>query len=136
MYAGKLSNLAVPLPIRSFSTEVERARRERKRREGESPPASLAMEAVAIKLVAGLAKTAVVTALGSLVKMLKYERALEKSVKDGLRSLKAELMFWSVIQTVSGLYPPTSAANIFENLLCGIVHEYIILLRMGWVALL
>jgi hypothetical protein len=43
---------------------------------------------------------------------------------------------WSVIQVASGLYTPTSIANIFENWLHGIDYKYMILLRVGAVALI
>jgi hypothetical protein len=43
---------------------------------------------------------------------------------------------WSVIQAASGLYPPTSIANIFENWLSGINYKYRILLRVGVMALI
>jgi hypothetical protein len=37
---------------------------------------------------------------------------------------------WSVIQAASGLYPPTSIANVFGNWLHGIDYKYRILLRV------
>jgi hypothetical protein len=43
---------------------------------------------------------------------------------------------WSVIQAASGLYPPTSIANIFGNWLNGIDYKYRILLRVGAMALI
>jgi hypothetical protein len=43
---------------------------------------------------------------------------------------------WSVIQAASGLYPPTSIANIFGNWIHGIDNKYIILLRVGAMALI
>jgi hypothetical protein len=43
---------------------------------------------------------------------------------------------WSVIQAASGLYPPTSIANVFGNWVHGIDSKYIILLRVGAMALI
>jgi hypothetical protein len=43
---------------------------------------------------------------------------------------------WSVIQAASGLYPPTIIANVFENWVHGIDYKYIILLRVGAMALI
>jgi hypothetical protein len=43
---------------------------------------------------------------------------------------------WSIIQVVSGLYTPTSIANIFGNWLHGIDYKYMILLRVGAMALI
>jgi hypothetical protein len=43
---------------------------------------------------------------------------------------------WSVIQAALGLYPPTSIANVFGNRLHGIDSKYIILLRVGAMALI
>jgi hypothetical protein len=43
---------------------------------------------------------------------------------------------WSVIQAASGLYPPTSITNIFGNWVHGIDNKYIILLRVGAMALI
>jgi hypothetical protein len=43
---------------------------------------------------------------------------------------------WSVIQTASCLYPPTSVANILRNWLDGIDHKYRILLRVRAIALI
>jgi hypothetical protein len=42
---------------------------------------------------------------------------------------------WSIIQAASGLYPPTSTANIFGNWVCGIDYKYMTLLRVGAMAL-
>jgi hypothetical protein len=43
---------------------------------------------------------------------------------------------WSVIQVASGLYTPTSIANIFGNWLHGIDYKFLILLRVGAMALI
>jgi hypothetical protein len=43
---------------------------------------------------------------------------------------------WSVIQAASGLYPPTSIANVFGNWVHGIDYKYRILLRVGAMALI
>jgi hypothetical protein len=43
---------------------------------------------------------------------------------------------WSVIQAASGLYPPTSIANVFGNWVHGIDYKYRILLRVGAIALI
>jgi hypothetical protein len=43
---------------------------------------------------------------------------------------------WSVIQAASDLYSPTSIANIFGNWLHGIDYKYLILLRVGAMALI
>ena len=43
---------------------------------------------------------------------------------------------WSVIQVASNLYPPSSVANIFGNWLHDIDHKYIILLRVGAIAII
>jgi hypothetical protein len=43
---------------------------------------------------------------------------------------------WSVIQVASGLYTPTSIANIFGNWLYGIDYKFLILLRVGAMALI
>jgi hypothetical protein len=43
---------------------------------------------------------------------------------------------WSVIQVVSGLYTPTSIANIFGNWLHGIDYKFLILLRVEAMALI
>jgi hypothetical protein len=43
---------------------------------------------------------------------------------------------WSVIRVASGLYTPTSIANIFGNLLHGIDYKYLILLRVRAMALI
>jgi hypothetical protein len=47
-----------------------------------------------------------------------------------------ERSIWPVIQAASGLYPPTSIANIFGNWVHGIDYKYIILLRVGAMALI
>jgi hypothetical protein len=43
---------------------------------------------------------------------------------------------WSVIQAASGLYPPTSIANVFGNWVHGIDNKYRILLRVGAMSLI
>jgi hypothetical protein len=43
---------------------------------------------------------------------------------------------WSVIQAASGLYNPTSITNIFGNWLHDIDYKYMILLRVGAMALI
>jgi hypothetical protein len=43
---------------------------------------------------------------------------------------------WSIIQAASGLYTPTSITNIFGNCLHGIDYKYMILLRVGAMALI
>jgi hypothetical protein len=43
---------------------------------------------------------------------------------------------WSVIQAASGLYPPTSIINVSRNWVHGIDYKYMILLRVGEVALI
>jgi hypothetical protein len=43
---------------------------------------------------------------------------------------------WSIIQVASGLYPPTSIANVFGNWVHGIDSKYIILLRVGAMVLI
>jgi hypothetical protein len=43
---------------------------------------------------------------------------------------------WSVIKVASGLYTPTSIANIFGNWLRGIDYKFLILLRVGAMALI
>jgi hypothetical protein len=43
---------------------------------------------------------------------------------------------WSVIQSALGLYPPTSIANVFGNWVHDIDNKYIILLRVGEIALI
>jgi hypothetical protein len=46
------------------------------------------------------------------------------------------LSIWLVIQAASGSYPPTSIANIFGNWVHGIDYKYMILLRVGVMALI
>jgi hypothetical protein len=43
---------------------------------------------------------------------------------------------WSVIQVASGLYPPTSIANVFGNWVHGIDYKFRILLRVGAMTLI
>jgi hypothetical protein len=43
---------------------------------------------------------------------------------------------WSVIRAASVLYTPTSIANIFRNWILGIDYKYMILLRVGAMALI
>jgi hypothetical protein len=43
---------------------------------------------------------------------------------------------WSIIRAASGLYTPTSIANIFKNWILGIDYKYMILLRVGAMALI
>jgi hypothetical protein len=43
---------------------------------------------------------------------------------------------WSLIQAASGLYPPTSIANVFRNWVYGIDSKYRILLKVGAMALI
>lgn len=43
---------------------------------------------------------------------------------------------WSLIQMASGIYPPTSVANIFGNWLFGIDVKYRILIRVGALAVI
>jgi hypothetical protein len=59
-----------------------------------------------------------------------------ETIKHLFFQCKFACSIWLVIQAASGLYPPTSIANVFENWLNGIDYKYRIFLRVGAMALI
>ena len=60
----------------------------------------------------------------------------DETIKHLFFQCKLARSIWSVIQIVSGLYPPCSVANIFGNWLHGIDHRFRTFLRVGALAVI